>query len=194
MIRKFLAVFSACLLLCICAACAPKEKESEPPEGSANTGAPIIFPDAPAEFESVQFETTDLQGNAQSQSIFQENELTMVNIWATWCAPCIEEMPVLEQIYQEGEIGVVGIVIESREEEVAQLALEITTQTGATFPILRVTEDMEEGFLSGISAMPTTFFVDAEGNVVGGLFIGSRGELEWKDTVASVQEELNEGA
>ena len=42
--------------------------------------------------------------------------------------------------------------------------------------------------------MPTTFFVDAEGNVVGGLFIGSRGELEWKDTIASVQEELNEGA
>ena len=194
MIRKFLAVFSACLLLCICAACAPKEKESEPPEGSANTGAPIIFPDAPAEFESVQFETTDLQGNAQSQSIFQENELTMVNIWATWCAPCIEEMPVLEQIYQEGEIGVVGIVIESREEEVAELALEITTQTGATFPILRVTEDMEEGFLSGISAMPTTFFVDAEGNVVGGRFIVSRGELEWKVAIASVQEELNEGA
>lgn len=147
MIRKFLAVFSACLLLCTCAACMPKEKQSEAPEETA--GAPIIFPDAPAEFESVQFETTDLQGNAQSQSIFQENELTMVNIWATWCAPCIEEMPVLEQIYQEGEIGVVGIVIESREEEVAELALEITTQTGATFPILRVTEDMEEGFLSG---------------------------------------------
>ena len=75
MIRKFLAVFSARLLLTHCAACMPKEKQSEAPEETA--GAPIIFPDAPAEFESVQFLETDrnLQGNAQSQSIFQETEL-----------------------------------------------------------------------------------------------------------------------
>ena len=88
MIRKFLAVFSACLLLCTCAACMPKEKQSDAPEETA--GAPIIFPDAPAVFQSGQFETTALQGNAQSQPTFQEHDLTRVNTRAPWCPPSIE--------------------------------------------------------------------------------------------------------
>ena len=140
----------------------------------------------------MQFNTKDLSGNAQTQEMFAEHELTLVNVWATWCSPCIEELPILDKIYQEGEIGVVGIVIESRDDDVADFAAGILKKSGATYPVLRVTEEMEKSFLSGIDAMPTTFLWMERGNVVGGLYIGAREELEWRDTIASVQEKLHE--
>ena len=119
----------------------------------------------------------------------------MVNIWATWCAPCIEEMPVLEQMSQEGEVGVVGIVIESREEEVRAAGAGNHHSNRSDFPHSSGHGGYGRGLFYPASARcPPHSLVDAEGNVVGGLFIGSRGELEWKDTIASVQEELNEGA
>ena len=83
------------------------EEASAPGESGS---APTIFADAAADFERLQFETQDLEGNAcDSKELFALHDLTLVNIWATWCGPCIEEMPALEKIYQEGEIGVVGI-------------------------------------------------------------------------------------
>lgn len=190
--RFFAAALAALLIVSLCAACAPKKEEPLLQESPSGSLAPIIFSDAPAEFESVQFDTKDLAGNAQTEKMFAEHELTLVNVWATWCSPCIEELPILDKIYREGEIGVVGIVIESRDDDVADFAAGIVKKSGATYPVLRVTEGMEKSFLSGIDAMPTTFFVDGEGNVVGGLYIGAREEIEWRDTIASVQEKLRE--
>ncbi len=158
--KVFITMLAVLCLLGFCVACAPQKGENpSAPAGpeQPSSSAPVIFFDAPAEFEAVAFATTDLQGNAQSQQIFADHDLTLVNIWATWCSPCIDEMPVLEKIYQEGEIGVVGIVIESRDDDIADFASGIAKKTGATFPILRVTEEMEKGFLSEISSMPTTF-------------------------------------
>ena len=61
-------------------------------------------------------ETTDLDGNTvNTADIFAENKLTMVNIWATFCGPCINEMPELEKIHQEYAeegAGVIGLVLD----------------------------------------------------------------------------------
>jgi len=47
------------------------------------------------------------------RTCFKEHDLTMVNIFTTWCTPCVEEMPDLEKLYQQMEeqgVGVVGVV------------------------------------------------------------------------------------
>lgn len=55
-----------------------------------------------AEGADVAFETTDLDGNpVNSAQLFSQNKITMINIWATTCGPCIEEMPELEKMNQE---------------------------------------------------------------------------------------------
>jgi len=46
------------------------------------------------------FETLDLYGKTQRLQR-HKGEVVLVNIWATWCAPCREEMPELERLYQE---------------------------------------------------------------------------------------------
>ncbi|MFR3500045.1 MAG: TlpA disulfide reductase family protein, partial [Paraclostridium bifermentans] len=51
------------------------------------------------------FKTTDLNGNKVTSDLFSKNKLTMVNIWATWCGPCIDEMPEISKLYNELPIG-----------------------------------------------------------------------------------------
>ena len=46
------------------------------------------------------FETTDTKGNKVTEKIFADKEITMVNVWGTFCGPCINEMPELQKIYQ----------------------------------------------------------------------------------------------
>lgn len=188
---KWKAILAVAMAVCLLAGCAPEklEEASAPRESSA---APTIFADAAADFERLQFETEDLEGNAcKSEDLFALHDLTLVNIWATWCGPCIEEMPALEAIYEEGEIGVVGIAVESEKQETAELAAEIVAELGVTYPSLRPTQEMIRDFLADAAYLPTTIFVDSEGKVVGGgLYIGGRTELEWRDTIESVQNSM----
>ena len=51
---------------------------------------------------SISFQTTDLDGNAvDSKDLFAKNKITMINIWGTYCGPCVEEMPEIEVISKE---------------------------------------------------------------------------------------------
>ena len=62
---------------------------------------------------SVSFETTDLDGNTvKSEDIFKANKVTVINMWATWCGYCVEELPDLEKMNSELEkegSGVIGV-------------------------------------------------------------------------------------
>ena len=49
----------------------------------------------------ITFEGTDLEGNTVSQDAFSQSKLTMVNVWATYCNPCLSEMPGLGELASE---------------------------------------------------------------------------------------------
>ena len=118
------------------------------------------------------FETLDLQGNDVTYEVFMENDITMVNIWATWCPPCVEEMPALAKLNEQlpDNVGLIGICTDAKDE--ADSAKEIMKASNATFTVLIPTDDMEAGFLSTVDAIPTTIFVDSEGNIVGSRQLG----------------------
>ena len=60
----------------------------------ADTADAAATPAAPAVTADVAFETTDLDGNTvNSADLFAASKLTMINIWGTFCGPCISEMP-----------------------------------------------------------------------------------------------------
>lgn len=83
----------------------------------------------------------------------------IINFWATWCEPCIEEMPVLEMLYRE---GMPIIAINAGLEDQTAVA-QWVEQVGLTFPV--VVDDsrrtLEAQF--GVRGLPTTFFIDAQG-------------------------------
>lgn len=123
--------------------------------------------------DGVEFVTTDMEGNIVTNEIFAEADLTMVNVWATWCGYCIEEMPefaALNDKLQEHNGQLITICDDaSVEPELTALILETT---GANFLTLAATHDMYHGILSSVYAFPTTFFVDSEGSMVGEPVVG----------------------
>ncbi|WP_235828919.1 TlpA disulfide reductase family protein [Anaerosacchariphilus polymeriproducens] len=126
------------------------------------------------------FTTKDLKGNKITNSIFAEKDLTVVNVWGTFCGPCMDEMPELGEWAKDlpENVQIVGLVADIDEEndkeyqEKKELAEKIVTKANADFVQLIGNKDLK-GFLSGIVGVPTTFFVDKEGNIVGEPIVGA---------------------
>ena len=135
---------------------------------SAGLIAPVD-PDNAYLGQVIQFETTDLDGNpVKSEDLFKDNEITMVNLWGTWCPNCVNEMAELAQMHtrlQEKGCGIVGIEYEQKPiEEVEDAARAIMTANGTNYPsVLMAADDV---FLRSTLYYPTTYFVDREGRIL----------------------------
>lgn len=140
-----------------------------------------------------EFTTEDIFGQTYTQDIFAENDLTLVNAFATWCSPCVEEMPELEklrQAYAEKGIkfGVVAVVLDIRttsgiDEGASERAKTLYERSGAQFPFLIPDAGNMNGRLTGIESVPESFFVDSNGNIVSEPYIGSNSLEGWKTVV-----------
>lgn len=149
------------------------------------------------------FTTQDVNGTSYTQDMFQDYDLTLVNIFTTWCSPCVAEMPELEKLYQQMKdkgVGVVGVVLDVRNEkgEAPQEDLEraqlLVKKTGVTYPILLPDDTYFNGRLTGIQAFPETFFVDKNGNIVGETYSGSGDLAYWQSIVEKELANVKEGA
>lgn len=139
-----------------------------------------------------KFSVEDINGSAYTEELFADHDLTMVNVFTTWCTPCIREIPDLEKLHKEMEgqgVGVVGIVLDAIgssgkvDEEAVEKAKILAEKTGAAYPFLIPDEGYLGGRLAGIAAVPETFFVDKDGNIVGETYSGSRSFEDWKGIV-----------
>lgn len=129
------------------------------------------------ETTTMEFETMDLDGNkVSSKELFAENKVTMVNFWGTFCGPCIQEMPEIEDInreYSKKGAGIIGVLVDVTEENGSLTgdAKAIIDDTGVTYGNYLGWSGFE-GFLPEL-AVPTTWFVDGEGNVIGEHIVGA---------------------
>ena len=136
-----------------------------------------------------EFSMEDVNGETYTQEMFADHDLTMINVFTTWCSPCIREIPDLEKLSKEMEdqgVQVVGIVLDvagNADEETIEKAKLLAEKTGAAYPFLIPDAGYLNGRLAGISAVPETFFVDKEGNIVGETYSGSRSFEDWKGIV-----------
>jgi len=150
-----------------------------------------------------EFTTQDVNGKEYTQDMFKDYDLTLVNIFTTWCTPCVAEMPELEKLYQQMKdqgVNVVGFVLDVLNEkgeivqEDLERAQELVKRTGVTYPVLLPDSGYLNGRLTGIEAFPETFFVDKNGNVVGGTYSGSGGLEDWLEVVEQELAALKGGA
>lgn len=127
------------------------------------------------------FKTMDLDGNEVTESILAEKEYTMINLWGTYCGPCINEMPELEKIHQElpDNMQIIGIVCDylyevpdEQQEDVKAAADEIIKETGVTYPSLKIWATADWIYESS-NVVPTTYFVDSEGKLVSDIIFGA---------------------
>lgn len=134
------------------------------------------------------FKAVTLDGKEVDQSIFANSDLTMINIWATYCGPCLSEMPELGEIneeYKDKGFKIVGIVSDvinsdgSLSETQVQSARDVVTKTGANYMQLVPTHDLMMAKLKDVYAVPTTIFVDKNGKQVGEDQLGSKSKDDW---------------
>lgn len=163
-----------CAFALVCCACSGAgEPESAPEEPSpAPSVSPVVFEPLGSEVP-----LTPLAADAFAQTI-QENpgKVVLVNLWSTWCAPCMEEMPMLVDVVRERAPRGLGAVFVSMDmasnEEAAQTFM---AQTGAPSPSFmrsgRDTEFIHAVHSDWTGTLPATLVFD-EAREVRHLFVG----------------------
>ena len=124
-----------------------------------------------------QFATTNLAGETVTNEIFAQKKITVVNIWGTFCPPCIAEMPELGVLAENLPAGaqLIGIVCDAQsaaDNQTLDAAKKILAEANANFPNLIPNAELGN-FLQNVYAVPTTIFVDAQGNLIGEPVIGA---------------------
>lgn len=200
------------LLLCGCLAACSKTDNADS-SASDSTSAYSEDGDTTASSENIPVQTTKdptgqsgvgdfagikgqtLDGEAVDSGIFKNAKLTVVNVWGTFCSPCIGELPHLGEIAREYEekgvqiIGIVGDVYSQDsqlDERVVDDAKSIVKDTEADY--IHVIPDIDSCrvLLSNMTAFPTTYFVDSKGNFVGKAVVGAKDKADWEQTIDAV--------
>lgn len=142
---------------------------------------------------SITFEAQDLEGNTVSAEIFSETKLTMINVWATYCNPCLQEMPGLGELATEYDpekfriVGVISDVMEGADQKSLDLAADLIEQTKADYTHLLLNESLYYALLTDVSAVPTTFFIDENGEILDTV-IGSMEKSAWEEKINAILE------
>ena len=145
----------------------------------------------------ITFETADLDGNKVTEALFADNRVTMINIWGTFCPPCIREMPDLGRLsadYKAKGVQIVGLPIDlmrqngSIDEKTKKDAVRIIGKTHADYTHILPTIAMFSGLLKDVQVVPTTIFVDSQGRQIGDAFLGSNSYKGWAKIIDQILE------
>ncbi|MGC4028401.1 MAG: TlpA disulfide reductase family protein [Steroidobacteraceae bacterium] len=123
-----------------------------------STPALAVAPSGPAP----DFRLPSMAGKPVSLDQYK-GQVVMINFWASWCGPCRQEMPLLEQLHKKYKplgFTMIGVNVEPD----STLAADWLKATPVTFPILFDTQS-EVSKLYAVAGMPSTVIVDRKGNL-----------------------------
>lgn len=159
---------------------------STPPVTSEATAASEDITEEPF---VVTFEATTIDGTAISSDCFADSKLTMLNVWATYCNPCLREMPDLGEIavsYDSSDFQMLGaisdVTVFSEESAIVEAAALIEETGAATYPHLLLNESLYQNLIGGVDSVPTTFFINQKGELLG-YVIGSQSKETWEELI-----------
>jgi peroxiredoxin len=110
------------------------------------------------------FLAVDLQGNPVNLSDFRDRPV-IVNFWATWCAPCLIEMPELQAAYEAHADDELAILAVNREEDAKTVEQYFYDEMELTFTPLLDEQAFVAG-LFGVFNMPSSYFINGDGVIV----------------------------
>ena len=156
-------------------ACTTQPAQAQPtpaPEAIVALEATVVDSDV------LEFSISTLTGDMFDQTVFSDNKLIMVNYWATWCGPCVGEIPDLVKIskaYADKGFVIVGVLTGDDDVDGAK---KFIADQGITYPIV-----LPEAFFldhsDGIYAIPTTMFFDSTGKQIGDAVVGAKSHDDW---------------
>lgn len=189
--KRIVSLCLALALMCTLTACGTQDLASKSQPAQNSTGASASAPET-KEAKTIDFDSETVFGNSITKDVFAENDLTLVNIFATWCSPCVEEIPYLQEIDSElDNVGVVGIVADTydaqsgeRQQEAVETAKEIAEKTGAEYPfVIPDAVFVEDNFKNAAAMFPISYIVGRDGVVVSGPMGGAHTKEEWLNII-----------
>ena len=151
---------------------------------SAPTQAPLVGSLAP------DFQLPDLDGQAVSLSDFRGKPV-LINFWASWCGPCLYEMPYIQEVFEDEEWSDKGLIILAVNlGEDPPVVTKFMAAYGFSFPVLLDVKQVvaQEYNIRGI---PASFFID-KGGIIRDIKIGAfsgKPEIEWRLLNSIVKDE-----
>ncbi len=164
----FLAV--GLLIILLVAGIAYKKLGANFSGGNQLVAQPTAQPDdqggEPDEIEALDFTVYDADGNEVHLSDYFGKPIVL-NFWASWCGPCKSEMPAFDQANKDlnGEVQFLMINMTDGNRETVETAQAFIEKNGYDLPVFFDTS-MEAAYTYGAYALPTSFFIDADGYVV----------------------------
>lgn len=145
---------------------------SEPQAESA--AADESTPTEPEKIKAPDFTVEDSDGNSVKLSDL-EGKPVVLNFWASWCPPCKAEMPEFDKVYAElgGEVAFMMVDLTDGQRETKEKGAAHVAAQGFSFPVYYDTKQ-EAAYTYGIRSIPTTLFIDSEGNIV----TGAEGQID----------------
>ena len=114
--------------------------------------------------EAIDFTLKDIENKKVSLKNYR-GKIVMLNFWATWCIPCRLEMPSMEKLYKQfKDKGLVVLSVATGER--AKSVNAFIKEYNITFPAL-LDSNLEVSDNYNVWALPTTYFVNAEGKIIG---------------------------
>jgi Peroxiredoxin len=129
---------------------------------NANTSSIRINPNV-IKTKAIDFKLKDLEGEELSLSDLKGKKV-FLNFWATWCPSCKAEMPEIEKLYQETKNSDLVIVAVDLGESLSTVK-SFVDNNKYNFKVL-LDSDESVATKYGISAIPTSYFIDADGNII----------------------------
>lgn len=187
-IKKIVPTLVAIMITISLAACNTNNTDTS--KKTANeTAQDNLFP---------KFTGTDFNNNTVDNTLFNKNEVTLLNFWFNGCSACVNEMPALEDLnkkLQKKGAELIGINVEagSSEKSLSE-AKEILAKQGVTYRNLFINGGQKaQEYIEKIFAFPTTIMVDKSGNIIGDPITGSIEDEKKIDSILKMVDDIKDG-
>jgi len=169
----------------------PQETATIMPTQGANTPEPTFDPSQNENYLP-PFSAEQLDGETYSSTDFAQHKLTMINVWATWCGPCIGELDELGNIARDFEskgVTLIGILLDSDDSGAVEEAKQLLSSNNAQYRNIKLNETVHRTIVEkyNIYSIPTTLFVNSDGIVVT-VVSGAKSYQEWSEIIDNLLE------
>lgn len=138
---------------------------------STETAVPdeaVVREAAAEDSKYLNFISTTLEGDPIASTVFYDYDLTVVNFWASYCYPDINELGALQEFYQQLQkkhpnVNFLQIVIDTPAEEAEEIVAKAYEEAGVRFTGIMPDQNLAAWIMENLAGLPTTIFVDATG-------------------------------